>query len=138
LLFLRDMLSYQFGWVRRMKIEVSFTIRGDAGRVERSIKRAYIAKELRRKNTGLFSEIIHWKGEVFPVAISWKEHQTSKGHGASFWVAVEVKEDRDLTSAFKMALRIKKAIEKGLGKEAQKHKDVIYALLKGYNGGRKK
>ena len=121
-----------------MKIEVNFSVRGDTRRVERSMMRAYIIKELGRKNTDLFSEIIHWKGEVFPVAICWKEHQTSKGHGASFWVAVEVKEDRDLTSAFKMALRIKKAIEKGLGEEARKHKEYLSKILKEYNGRERK
>jgi len=123
-----------------MKVEVSFSIGGDTKRVQRSTMRAYILKELRRKNNALFSEIVHWRGKVFPVSISWKERgfDTHDGHSVTFWVSAGVGEDHDLVSAFKLCLRIKEIIEKGLGKEAQKHKDVISKILKEYNGGGKR
>ena len=121
-----------------MKIEVSFSVRGDVRRVERSMMRAYILKEIRKRNVALFSEIIRWRGEVFPVAISWKEHETNNGRGASFWVSVIVKEDRDLTSAFRMVLGVKEAIEKGLGEDARKYKEEIEKILREYNGGKRK
>jgi len=121
-----------------MKVEIDFSVRGDVRKVERSTMRAYILKELKRRDNNIFSEILQWKGKIYPVSISWKEHETNNGRGASFWVSVTVKESEDLTSAFKMALRVKEVVEKGLGKEAMKYKDTISKLLKGYNGRKKK
>jgi len=105
-----------------MKVEISFSIRGNVRKVERSTMRAYILKELRRRNSDLFGEIIKWGGEAFPVFISWKEHETNNGRGASFWVSVSVKENKDLPNGFRLALKVKEVIEKGLGKEAMNSK----------------
>ena len=123
-----------------MKVEISFSTRGDSRKVQRSEMRAYILKELRRRDNALLSEILGWKGKVFPLSISWKERgfNVHDGHSVAFWISVGVSEDHDLPSAFKLCLRIKEVIEKGLGKEAQKHKDVISKILKEYNGGGKR
>ena len=123
-----------------MKIEISFNIRGDVQKVKRCIKRAYIAKELRRRDNVLFSEILGWRGKVFPISISWKERpfDAHDGHSVAFWISIGVSEDHDLPSAFKLAIKVKEIIEKGLGKEARKHKDTISKILKEYNGGEKR
>ena len=123
-----------------MKIEISFSVRGDVKKVERCIKRAYLVKELRRRDNALFSEIVRWRGKVFPVSISWKERPfgAHDGRCTTFWISIRVSEDHDLPSAFKLAIKVKDVIEKGLGKEARKHKDTISKILKEYNGGGKR
>ena len=123
-----------------MKIEISFSVQGDTRRVERSMRRAYLVKELRRKNNTIFNEILGWKGKIYPISISWKERpfDAHDGHSAIFWISIGVSEDHDLPSAFKLAIKVKDVIEKGLGKEAQKHKDTISKILKEYNGGGKR
>ena len=123
-----------------MKIEISFAVRGDVQKVQRSEMRAYILKELRRRDNVLFSEILGWKGKAFPISISWKERgfDAHDGHCTTFWISIGVSEDHDLPSAFKLAIKVKDVIEKGLGKEAIKHKDVISKILKEYNGRERK
>jgi len=123
-----------------MRVEISFSIRGDARKVQRSTMRAYILKELRRRDNVLFSEILGWKGKAFPLSISWKERpfDAHDGHSVIFWISVGVSEAHDLPSAFKLCLMIKEVIERGLGKEAMKHKDTISKILKEYNGGGKR
>ena len=123
-----------------MKIEISFAVRGDVQKVQRSTMRAYILKELRRRDNVLLSEILGWKGKIYPISISWKERpfDAHDGHSVTFWISVGVSEAHDLPSAFKLCLRIKEVIERGLGKEAQKHKEYLSKILKGYNGGEKR
>jgi len=117
-----------------MKIEIDFSVRGDVKKVERSTMRAYILKELRRRNNTLFNEILQWKGKSFPISISWKEREfdTHDGHSATFWISARVSEDHDLSNAFALILKIKQIIKNGLGKEAVKYKEEIEKILKEY------